>query len=177
MITVEGNFTQTCSGELVFVVDAANNKSASLNVTGCLSLNQGNITLNLVTQPQRAISSLEIISYNCSHVANVSQSQIQVIPSYKGGECDTINSQVMTSSSAVSVSLTSTLGNKCGGVSKTLIISLSVGIPCTLTIIVSLIIAIMRYKQKKKIVEVTEEMTRRKCKKYLMSEWLWKKEQ
>ena len=137
---IEGNFTQTSSGQITFVFNPSsqqqvNNKSAPLNVQGCVSIN-GNISLNLQTQPQQGTTNFQVISYNCSQQANISSSQIQVIPNYNGSSCDTINSQAINQQGSLGISLTSTLGNKCnGGNNLGLIIGLSVGIPCGMVLL------------------------------------------
>ena len=47
---IEGNFTQTSSGQIVFVISTNQNKSIGLNVSGCVSIN-GTIQIVLNTQP------------------------------------------------------------------------------------------------------------------------------
>ena len=147
---IAGNFSQTSNGTIVFVISANsnNNKSSSLNVEGCVSIN-GNISLNLQTQPQQGTTNLQVISYNCSQQVNVSSSQIGIIPKYNGSECDTINSHVINQPNSLGVSLTSALGNKCGGkVDLGLIIGISVGFPLA-SAVVGLVIFIMKKKQQK----------------------------
>ena len=125
------------------------NKSSPLNVGGCVSIN-GNISLNLETQPQQGTTNLQVISYNCSQQVNISSSQIQVIPNYNGSSCDTINSQTINQPGSLGVSLTSTLGIKCnGGNNLGLIIGLSVGIPCGLIVILGGSLAAYHYSRKK----------------------------
>ena len=55
-IFIQGNFTQSSGGQIVFTFSTQqqNNKSSPLNVGGCVSIN-GNISLNLETQPQQGI--------------------------------------------------------------------------------------------------------------------------
>ena len=148
---IQGNFTQSSSGQLVFSFMPSsqnNNKSVPLNVGGCVSIN-GNINLNLQTQPQQGTTNLQLISYNCTQPVNISSSQIQVIPNYNGSSCDTINSQTINQQGSLGVSLTSTLGNKCnGGNGKNLglIIGLSVGIPL---LIAAVIFPIAHYFKKR----------------------------
>ena len=128
-VVITGNFTQTSGGQIVFTFNPQQNKSSPLNVGGCVSIN-GNISLNLQTQPQQGTTNFQVISYNCSQQVNISSSQIQVIPNYNGSSCDTINSQTINQPNSLGVSLTSTIGNKCnGGNNLGLIIGLVVGIP------------------------------------------------
>ena len=134
-----------------FTPQQNNNKSSPLNVGGCVSIN-GNISLNLETQPQQGTTNLQVISYNCSQQVNISSSQIQVNPNYNGSLCDTIKSQAINQPNSLGVSLTSTLGNKCnGGNNLELIIGLSVGIPCVFALIFAITIVILKSKQKSKI--------------------------
>ena len=138
-IVVQGNFTQNSGGQIVFTFNPSssqnNNKTVPLNVGGCVSIN-GNISLNLQTQPQQGTTNLQVISYNCTQQVNISSSQIQVNPNYNGSSCDTINSQAINQQGSLGISLTSTLGNKCnGGKNLGLIIGLAVGIPCGIIII------------------------------------------
>ena len=150
---VQGNFSQTSQGEIVFNFNPQqnNNKSSPLNVGGCVSIN-GNISLNLETQPQQGTTNFQVISYNCSQQLNISSSQIQVNPNYNGSSCDTINSQSINQPNSLGVSLTNTLGNKCsGGMNLGLIIGLSVGIPSALAIIVAISIVILKSKQNSEI--------------------------
>ena len=127
-----------------------NNKSSPLNVGGCVSIN-GNISLNLETQPQQGTTNFQVISYNCSQQVNISSSQIQVIPNYNGSNCDTINSQTINQPNSLAVSLTSTLGNKCnGGKNLGLIIGLSVGIPCAVILLISVLVCYTIRKKEKR---------------------------
>ena len=159
-VIIVGNLTQNTGGQIVFTFDPQqqnnNNKSVALNVGGCVSLN-GNISLNLETQPQQGTTNLQLISYNCSQQVNISSSQIGVIPNYNGSECDTINSQAINQQGSLGVSLTSILGNKCnGGNGKNLglIIGLAVGIPCGVALILGVSLALQRKSRKKKLDKV-----------------------
>ena len=148
---IQGNFIQTSNGNLVFVISSNNNKSSSLNVGGCVSIN-GNISLSLETQPQQGTTNFQIISYNCSQQVNISSSQIQVIPNYNGSSCDTINSQAIDQPNSLGLSITSTLGNKCnGGNNLGLIIGLAVGIPSGLIVIFAVSLAILKSKQNREV--------------------------
>ena len=152
---IEGNFFQSSQGLLSFVFASSKRGTTSppFSVGGCVSIN-GNISLNLETQPKQGTTNFQIISYNCSQQINISSSQIQVIPNYNGSSCDTINSQALNQPNSLGVSLTSTLGNKCnGGNNLGLIIGLSVGIPCALTIIIGGAIGYMKYKKSKQFNE------------------------
>ena len=66
-IFISGNLTQTSGGQIVFTFNPSssqnNNKTSGLNVGGCVSIN-GNISLNLETQPQQGTTNLQVISYN-----------------------------------------------------------------------------------------------------------------
>ena len=164
LTVIQGVFIQNSGGETTFTYNPSSSNSskasAPLVVGGCVSIN-GNISLNLQTQPQQGTTNLQIISYNCSQQVNISSSQIQVIPNYNGSSCDTINSQAINQPDSLGVSLTSTLGNKCnGGNGKNLgvIIGLSVGIPCGLTLTTFIIISILRRKQGKQISKVKAEI-------------------
>ena len=160
-IFISGNFTQTSGGQIVFTFNPSssqnNNKTSGLNVGGCVSIN-GNISLNLETQPQQGTTNFQVISYNCTQQVNISSSQIQVNPNYNGSSCDTINSQAINQPGSLGISLTSTLGNKCnGGKSLGLIIGLSVGIPLFVIILVVSLVAITKYNRKKKMNKFAKE--------------------
>ena len=150
-VVIQGNFTQSSQSQIVFTFNPQqNNKSTPLNVGGCVSIN-GNISLNLETQPQQGTTNFQVISYNCSQQVNISSSQIQVVPNYNGSSCDTINSQAINHPNSLAVSLTSSLGNKCnGGLSKGLVIGLAVGIPCGVVVVLGLIIGISLHVKDKK---------------------------
>ena len=148
---VSGNFTQSTTGQIMFTFNPKqnNNNSSPLNVGGCVSIN-GNINLNLQTQPQQGTTNFQVISYNCTQQVNISSSQIQVIPNYNGSSCDTINSEASNSPGIIGVSLSSTLGNKCGGrISMALLLGLAIGIPCGVILIVGLSIGASIYNRKK----------------------------
>ena len=143
-VVVSGNFSQELGGQIVFTFNPQqnNNKSSPLNVGGCVSIN-GNISLNLQTQPQQGTTNFQVISYNCSQQVNISSSQIQVIPNYNASSCDTINSQTINQPGSLGLSITSTLGNKCNeGKNLGLVIGLSVGIPLATILILATIISI-----------------------------------
>ena len=126
--------------------------------SGCVSLN-GNISLNLETQPQQGTKNLQIISYNCSQQVNISSSQIQVIPNYNSSSCDTINSQPLNQQGSLGVSITSILGNKCNeGKNIGLIVGLAIGTPVLAAIVVTLLVAYFRKKQERKARETVREM-------------------
>ena len=142
---------------LTFNPQQNNNKSSPLNVGGCVSLN-GNISLNLETQPQQGTTNFQVISYNCSQQVNISSSQIQVIPNYNASSCDTINSQAINQQDLLAVSLTSTLGNKCnGGNNLGLIIGLSVGIPLLILIILVVVLKMIAKKEEQKAKRIVRE--------------------
>ena len=149
-VVVAGNLTQASGGQIVFTFNPQqNNKSSPLNVGGCVSIN-GNISLNLETQPQQGTTNFQVISYNCSQRVNISSSQIGVIPNYNGSSCDTINSQAINQPNSLGVSLISTLGNKCnGGKNLGLVIGISVGIPCGMVLALGLSLAAYQYSRKK----------------------------
>ena len=152
---VSGNFTQSPQGQIVFTFNPSsqqnNNKSVQLNVGGCVSIN-GNISLNLETQPQQGTTNFQVISYNCSQQVNISSSQIQVVPNYNGSSCDTINSQAINQPGSLGISLTSTLGNKCnGGNGKNLglVIGLAVGIPVGMAVVLGAVIGAILFSNKR----------------------------
>ena len=149
-VIVQGNFSQGSGGQTVFTFNPQqNNKSSPLNVGGCVSIN-GNVSLNLQTQPLQGTTNFQVISYNCSQQVNISSSQIQVIPNYNGSECDTINSQTINQPNSLGISLTSTIGNKCiGGKNLGLIIGLAVGIPCGIVLTLGISLAVRHYFRNK----------------------------
>ena len=161
-VVIEGVFVQSSGGKTTFTFNPSSSNSSQtsvpIKVNGCVSIN-GNVSLNLETQPQQGTTNLQIISYNCSQQANISSSQIQVIPNYNGSSCDTINSQANNQPNSLGVSLTSTLGNKCnGGKNLGLIIGLAVGIPCGIALIVSISIVILKSKQNRELNAVKNQL-------------------
>ena len=161
-IVVQGNFSQSSGGQIVFTVNPQqnNNKTVPLNVGGCVSVN-GNINLNLQTQPQQGTTNLQVISYNCSQQVNISSSQIQVVPNYNGSQCDTINSQAINQQGSLGVSIISTLGNKCGGgTSLGLVIGLAIGLPILAIIIVCAVIFAVKTKNANTVKEFTQKQTK-----------------
>ena len=163
VIVIEGNFTQSSGGQIVFTLGSSsqqqnNSNSAPLKVNGCVSVN-GNISLNLETQPQQGTTNLQVISYNCSQQVSVLSSQIQVTPNYNGSSCDTINSQSINQPNSLGISLTSTIGNKCnGGKNIGLIVGLSIGIPILAATVVTLLLVYFRKKEERKAIETVREM-------------------
>ena len=139
-----------------------NNKSSPLNVGGCVSIN-GDINLNLQTQPQQGTTNFQVISYNCSQQVNISSSQIQVNPNYNGSSCDTINSQTINQPGTLGVSLTSTLGNKCnGGNNLGLIIGISVGVPVATAIAVAVVVLLTKKSSEKEAMRIVKDVEQRK---------------
>ena len=157
-VFIQGNFTQGSGNQIVFTFSPfQNNKSSPLNVGGCVSIN-GNISLNLETQPQQGTTNLQVISYNCSQQVNISSSQIQVTPNYNGSSCDTINSQTINQQGNLGVSLTTIVGNKCsGGKNLGLIIGLAVGIPC-IFLIIGGAVAFRKWQERKELSDRVERM-------------------
>jgi hypothetical protein len=147
------------------VISTNNNKSSSLNVQGCVQIN-GTVSLNLQTQPQQGNSTFQIISYSCSQVANVTNSQIQIQPNYNGSNCDSINSQTINNQNSASVVLSSQLGNKCGGTNKGLIIGLAVGIPIALILVVILLIAILKQRQNQTMKQAKDKIEKKRSEKH-----------
>ena len=148
-LIISANLTQTSQGQIVFTFNPQqdNNKSSPLNVGGCVSIN-GNICLNLETQPQQGTTNFQIISYNCSQQVNISSSQIQVTPNYNGSSCDTINSQTINQPGTIGVSITSTIGNRCnGGKNLGVIIGLAVGVPVSTVIILAIVLRTIAKKE------------------------------
>ena len=166
-VIVQGNLTQTPMGTIIvnYTNSSQNNKTVPLNVEGCVSL-KGNITVNLQTQPQQGTSQVQIISYSCSQQANISSSQVQVVPNYNGSSCDTIDSKTLSHSNSFGVSLTSTLGNKCksGGVSKGLLIGLSVAIPCVVILITAAIIGVLVHRRNVRLKRARKDLEKFKNK-------------
>ena len=158
-IFVQGNFAQNSQGQIIFTFTPSQNNDKSapvLNVQGCVLFN-GNITLNLLSQPQPGTTILQVINYNCSQQVNLSSLHIQLNTNYNGSECDTINPQATIQPGIVEISIFSTLGNKCGG-GKNLgvIIGLSVGIPLALLLIGLCVFFAIALKRKKKKEEKEE---------------------
>ena len=150
MIVVSSN----SSGSNSISVNNGNNRNVSLSaavlqVGGCVKID-GNVSLNLQAQPQQGNSTLEIISYNCTSVANLSSSQIQLDPNYQQSSCDQISYQVINNPGSVSLLLSNQIGTKCGGISKGAIIGIATGIPVGLSAILGAVLAILRNKRKQK---------------------------
>lgn len=153
---IAGNFTQTSSGEIVVLVSSNNTKSSPLNVAGCVSVN-GQIVVTLQTRPQPGTTSLQVISYNCTQTANTSSVQITVKPNYNGSDCDTINPATISNPGELGVSLTSTLGNKCGGAKTGLIIGLAVGVPVGVFLVVAVLVLFTRKRRKQRLDQMKNE--------------------
>ena len=172
-IVIGGVFIQSSGGKTTFTFNPSysnySHTSIPLKVSGCVEIN-GNISLNLQTQPQQGTTNLQVMSYNGTQQVNISSSQIQVIPNYNGSSCDTINSQTINQPNSLAVPLTSTLGNKCSGSSNLgLIIGLSVGIPCILIAFISVVIVVLKFNQRRKMkrVKIENEMHRMNNEKFV----------
>ena len=135
-INVSGNYTDSSSSILSFGVQS--NSSAKMNVNGGAQVN-GILELNLTVQPKQGVTVFILIDLGNSKkriqslTPNVNDSQIQVVPNYNGSECDTITSQIVNQPTGIGVTLTTTLGNKCGGgggLPLGAIIGIAVEIPC-----------------------------------------------
>ena len=88
----------------------------------------------------------------------ISSSQIQVIPTYNGSSCDTINLQSINQPNSLGVSLTSTIGNKCsGGNNLGLIIGISVGIPVLTVIILAIVLKMIGKKEEQDAKRIVKE--------------------
>ena len=126
-VFVEGNFTQTSSGSLVFVISSE--KANKLNVSGCVVID-GKIELDLKERPTQNVETYEIISYSCDKAADVSNDQIVVVPEYKQSECDEIKAQTSSTANSISVSLSSTFNKNCSkrkGLSTGALVGIIVG--------------------------------------------------
>ena len=127
---IQGNFSQTKNGEIIFFVSNNFSSSSLLNVSGCVSL-QGSIIVVLESQPDEGSSLLQIISYNCSTLVNQSNYQLQVQANYENISCHKLSYSQNNQQNSLSLSLNV---KGCGNY-KALIISLSVGIPVALILI------------------------------------------
>ena len=109
-IIIEGNFNLP-EDNTIFIV-LSNDKSGSLNVTGCVSLN-GNLSLILNDQPVSDNFSIVLISYNCSDTLNISDSQLQISTTYKNSQCDQVSSKINNQQNSLSVTISSQLNSNC----------------------------------------------------------------
>ena len=153
-VRVEGDLVESSDGVFVLVFNFDKKKrgasqTVAVNVTGYLHLN-GTISLKLTSQPPQGSTTMTIISYNENQNANISSSQIQIVPNYNGSSCDTITSQVVNQQGSLGVAFTSILRNKCAsGKNLGLMIDLSVGIPVGLALILGLSCSLLQSEKKK----------------------------
>ena len=98
-----------------------------MSVNGCVTLN-GNFDLVLSERPTKNQNvSLNLISYNCSQQASISDSQIKVSTNYNDSKCDSVVGSINNQPNTLSISLSATLNKNCKGISKGAIIGIVVG--------------------------------------------------
>ena len=114
-------------------------------MSGCVDL-QGNVTVILESQPDEGSTLLPIISFNCPTPLNQSNYNFEVKISYQNKSCHKLSYSQNNQPNSLSLSLDV---KECGGVSKALIIGLSVGIPVTIIFIAIFSLYILRYKLKR----------------------------
>ena len=153
-LVVQGNFSATTSAIISFSVSA--NSSATIKVAGSVQL-QGTVQLNLNAQPSNSSFTLIIFSFGFGAKRsptpvplNISQSQIQVIPNYNGSDCDIITSQINNQVGSLGVTIITAFGRNCSSAKNLgLIVGLSVGIPCIVTLLLIIILAYVAKREKK----------------------------
>jgi hypothetical protein len=145
---IEGNFTLSSTGTLIFIVGTSQVKSSHLNVSGCIQID-GKIDLILQTRPSSGNTTLQIISYNCSQVTTIPNNQVSLIPQYYNSQCDQVSTQTISTQDSLSVSLITSQNAKCRGVNLGLIVGLTVGIPIGMILFVTALISFLRWKQKR----------------------------
>ena len=139
---IQGNFNQSSGGETIFFVSNISSASSAsfLNVSGCVDL-QGDIVVLLETQPDEGNFLLNVISFSCSVApSNNTNYNLQVETNYQNKSCHQISYSQNNQANSLSVSL-----NVRGcGVSRDLIIGLSVGLPLGLILIVIVALFVAR---------------------------------
>ena len=159
---VSGDVNQSANATLV--VNVSGNSSPTLNVNGCANM-RGHIRLILHNRPSQTEFLITIINHNCSFNSNTSSSnssQIIIQPNYKGSQCDHFSPKIVSKPHSVSVSLTSSLGVKCGENSVPLVVGLVVGICVGTVIIISLIISLVKRRYHRLAVTYVNEIQMRK---------------
>jgi hypothetical protein len=66
------------------------------------------------SRPDSGNSNYELITYSCNQTASVSNSQIKLNPTYDKNNCDNLSAQTVTTQSSISVSISTSVGSKCG---------------------------------------------------------------
>ena len=112
--TIEGDLVQSPNSTISISLNNANRNDYVLNVTGCVSLN-GNLSLLLNERPLNENSvEYQLISYNCTQTISISDSQVDLVTNYNQSNCDTTSKLLNNRPNSLSVSLSTTLNNKCG---------------------------------------------------------------
>ena len=138
-----GNFTQTDKSNLVFIADSSN--SSSLVVSGCVDL-KGKITLEFTIEPT-SNTTYTIITYNCSQIASLEDSQVDVVSTFKQDKC--LKHKVLNQQSTISVSLSTS------GCSKSIPkgVIAAIVIVCFCVVAFGIIFGIIFYKKRRNISE------------------------
>eukprot|EP01091_Cochliopodium_minus_P015872 TRINITY_DN5761_c0_g1_i1.p1 TRINITY_DN5761_c0_g1~~TRINITY_DN5761_c0_g1_i1.p1 ORF type:complete len:467 (+),score=108.75 TRINITY_DN5761_c0_g1_i1:561-1961(+) len=135
-VIIKGDLSQNSHSTIFFVLSDNANKNGYFNVSGCVYLN-GNTVLVLDFRPVSGVLNFTIVNYNdCfaftnkdsnspqKRALNVTISQFTVKPTYKNNYCDKIQTTLNNEQNTLSVSLSSTLGTNCNGLSTGLIIGI-----------------------------------------------------
>ena len=116
-IFIDGNFDQDSSSKLSISISQNNNNDAGdavIIVNGCVSLN-GSIELILYERPSNNEDiQVNLISYNCSTLLSLSESQIRLETNYPDNQCDSVSRKINNRPNSLSVSISSTLNKNCG---------------------------------------------------------------
>ena len=123
-IYFDGNFDQDSSSKLSFSISQQNNNDdgdSVIVVNGCVSLN-GSIELLLNERPSNNEDiQVNLISYNCSTLLTLSESQVRLETNYPNNQCDSVSRKISNRPNSLSVSISSTLNINCGIEEKFLI--------------------------------------------------------
>ena len=115
-IYFDGNFDQESSSKLSFSISQNNNNfgDAVIDVNGCVSLN-GIIELVLNERPSTNEDiEVNLVSYNCSTLLSLSESQVRLETNYPNNQCDSVSKTINNRPNSLSVSISSTLNKNCG---------------------------------------------------------------
>ena len=123
VIYIDGNFNQDSSSKLIISISQQNNNNnnnndsnidAFINVNGCVSLN-GNIDLILDERPSNNQDfEIDLISYNCSTLLTLSDSQVRLETNYPNDQCDSISKKLKNQPNTLSISISTSLNKNCG---------------------------------------------------------------
>ena len=161
LVSVKGNFSQPQEGLISFGLSLSEN--AKMNISGNAAIS-GTIQLNLTAQLPSGTSMTFIlinfgssISRRVSVIPNITNSQIQVVPSYKGSSCDSINAQAVNHAGSFQVVLTSSVGSKCGGgLSVGAVIGISLGCAAAFGVGLVIVLLLVRRKEERDAIEITK---------------------